>query len=134
MVIDTSALLAILQDEPERRRFNEAIEAAGPCVVSVATLLETSLVLESRYGLEGARDLDLFVEKAAIELVPVDAEQVAVARRAFSRYGKGRHAAGLNYGDLFSYALAVVRNDELLFKGGDFSLTDVLPAAALREG
>ena len=106
MVLDTSALLAILQDEPERRSFNEAIEVAGSRALSVATLVEASIVIESRYGAEGIRDLDQFIASAGIELVPVNIEQAAVARRAYSRFGKGRHPAGLNYGDCLSYALA----------------------------
>jgi ribonuclease VapC len=127
MVIDTSALLAVLQDEPERRIFNEAIEAADSRAMSVATFLEVSMVIESRYGSEGLRDLDQFIDRAGIELIAVDAEQAHVGRRAFSRFGKGRHAAGLNYGDCFAYALAIVLGEPLLFKGGDFALTDVVP-------
>ena len=127
MVIDTSALLAILQDEPERRAFNEAIEGAGSRLMSTATFVEVSIVVESRYGAEGLHDLDLFVDQAGIELVAVDAEQAKVARRAFSRFGKGRHPAGLNYGDCFAYALAVALGEPLLFKGEDFPQTDVTP-------
>jgi len=131
MVIDTSALLAIIQDEPERRRFNEAIEAASSRVMSVASFVEISIVVESRYGAAGLRDLDLFVDRAGIELVPVDVEQGKMARRAFSRFGKGRHPAGLNYGDCFAYALATHRGEPLLFKGDDFSRTDVAPSVPL---
>lgn len=125
MVIDTSALLAILQNEPERRAFNEAIEAAGARVMSVANFVETSIVIEARYGAEGGRDLDLFLERAGIELVAVTVEQGRAARLAFARFGRGRHAAGLNFGDCFAYALAVERGEPLLFKGDDFSRTDV---------
>jgi len=125
MVIDTSALLAILQDEPERRTFNEAIEAADSRAMSVATFVEVSIVIESRYGAEGLRELDLFVNRAGIELVSVDVEQGQVARGAFSRFGKGRHPAGLNLGDCFPYALARVLGEPLLYKGDDFSQTDV---------
>lgn len=124
MVIDTSALLAILQDEPERRMFNEAIEAAESRAISTASFVETSIVIESRYGAEGQRDLDLFLGRAEIELVTVDAEQAQVARGAFSHFGKGRHKAGLNFGDCFSYALAKVRREPLLYKGDNFSQTD----------
>ncbi|MGH9369072.1 MAG: type II toxin-antitoxin system VapC family toxin [Thermoanaerobaculia bacterium] len=127
MIVDTSALLAILQDEPERRAFNEAIEAAGARRISVANLVEVSIVIEARFGAAGQRDLDQFVERAALELLPVDVEQAGVARRAFSRYGKGRHAAGLNFGDCFAYALATVLGEPLLFKGDDFAQTDVAP-------
>jgi ribonuclease VapC len=127
MVIDTSALLAILFDEPERRAFNEAIDAAESRVMSAATFVELSIVIESRVGAEGLRDLDLFIERAGIELATVDAEQAHAARRAFSRFGKGRHRAGLNYGDCFSYALATVLGEPLLYKGDDFPHTDVTP-------
>lgn len=129
MVIDTSALLAILQDEPERRAFNEAIEAADHRAISTATLVETSIVIEARYGAEGLRDLDQFLSRAQIEVVPFDVEQAHAARRAFSLYGKGRHAAGLNYGDCFPYALAKVLGAPLLYKGSDFAQTDVVCAA-----
>jgi ribonuclease VapC len=127
MVIDTSALLAILQDEPERRRYNEAIEAADSRVMSVATLVEVSIVVEVRFGAEGLRALDRFIERARIDLAPVDLEQARVARDAFSRFGKGRHAAALNFGDCFSYALARVLGEPLLFKGDDFARTDIRP-------
>jgi len=127
MVVDTSVLLAILQDEPERRRFNEALESADSSLMSVASFVETSIVIESRYGAEGLRDLDLLVERAGLELVPVDVEQARAARAAYSRFGKGRHPAALNFGDCFSYALARVLGEPLLFKGGDFSHTDLQP-------
>jgi ribonuclease VapC len=89
MVIDTSALLAILLDEPERRSFNEAIEAAESRALSTATFVEVSMVLESRFGAEGLRDLDLFIDRAGIKLVAVGFEQAHAARRAFSQFGKG---------------------------------------------
>lgn len=125
MVIDTSALIAILQDEPERRVLNEAIEAAESCAMSTGSFLETSMVIESRYGPDGTRDLDLFISKARISLASVDADQAYVARDAFRRYGKGRHPAGLNFGDCFAYALAKMLDEPLLFKGNDFVLTDI---------
>jgi ribonuclease VapC len=125
MVIDTSALVAILQDEPERRAFNQALEDADSRAMSAATFVEASIVIEARYGAEGVRDFDQFLVKAEIEVVEVDLEQARAARRAFSRFGRGRHAARLNYGDCFSYALAQVRGEPLLYKGGDFSLTDI---------
>ena len=128
MVIDTSALVAILQDEPERRSFNQAIEAAERRAMSVASFVEASMIIESRYGPDGIRDLDLLIAKARIELVPVDAEQAHIARTAFRDYGKRRHAAGLNYGDCFAYALAKTLDEPLLFKGMDFSRTDVAAA------
>jgi ribonuclease VapC len=128
MVLDTSALLAVLQDEPERRRFNEAIEAAAHRALSIANFVEISIVLEARYGAEGVRDLDLFLERASIDLVDVTLAQARAARRAFVRYGKGRHQAGLNFGDCFAYALADVLGEPLLYKGDDFGHTDVRPA------
>lgn len=125
LVIDTSAILAILQQEPERRKFLEAIEDADSIRMSVANFVETSIVIESRYGAEGLRDLDRFIARAAIELVPVNEEMGQLARSAFSRFGKGRHRAGLNYGDCFSYAAAVALGEPLLSKGDDFVHTDV---------
>jgi len=126
MVIDTSAVLAILQDEPERRRFAESIEAADTRWMSAATWVESSLVVEARYGSDGLRDFDRLMERIAVEVVPVDLEQARAAREAFRRFGKGRHPAGLNFGDCFSYALARVFGEPLLFKGGDFSQTDLV--------
>jgi ribonuclease VapC len=125
MVIDTSALVAILQNEPERRKFNEAIEAAEVRSMSTASFVETSIILESRFGADGVRDLDLFINKAQISLAPVDEDHAHLARDGFRKYGKGRHPASLNYGDCFSYALARSRDEPLLFKGRDFSQTDV---------
>jgi len=129
MVIDTSAILAILQDEPERRAFNEAIEAAASRSMSTATFVETSIVIEARYGQEGVRNFDLLIAKAEIEVVPVDSEQANTARGAYRRFGKGRHRAGLNLGDCFSYALAKVLDEPLLYKGDDFAHTDVRSVA-----
>jgi ribonuclease VapC len=125
MVIDTSAVMAILQNEPERRTFNEAIEAADARWLSVASFIETSMIVESRYGADGMRDLDLFIRKAQIDLVAVDVEQAHLARQAFREFGKGRHAASLNFGDCFAYALARSLSDSLLYKGADFRKCDV---------
>ena len=127
MVLDTSALVAILHNEPERPMFIEALEATDSRRLSAATLVEISIVIEVRRGAEGLRDLDLFLTTAGIDLVAVDSDQAHMARRAFSRFGKGRHRAGLNYGDCFSYALAMVVGEPLLFKGDDFGHTDVEP-------
>jgi ribonuclease VapC len=124
-VVDTSALLAILQGEPERRSFIEALESADSSRMSVASFVETSIVVECRYGTEGLRDLDRFISRASIELIPVDQEQAHLARSAFSRFGKGRHRAGLNYGDCFSYATAATFREPLLCKGDDFIYTDI---------
>jgi ribonuclease VapC len=128
MVIDTSALAAILGDEPERRAFIEAIEGADARLISAASFVEISIVLEARHGTEGVRALDLFLERGGIGVTPVDEEQAREARRAFSRFGKGRHPAGLNFGDCFAYALAIIAGEPLLFKGDDFAKTDVEPA------
>jgi ribonuclease VapC len=125
MVVDTSALLALLLDEPEAESFRAVVEEEPTRLVSAATLLETALVIEARKGEPGGRELDLLIHKADMVVVPVDAEQVSEARRAYRRFGKGRHAAGLNFGDLFAYALARTSGEPLLFKGGDFSRTDV---------
>jgi len=125
MVLDTSAVLAILQDEPERLKFSEALEDADIRSMSAASFVETSMIIESRYGSDGVRDLDLLIAKAAIVLEAVDVEQAHLARQAFRLYGKGRHAAGLNFGDCFSYALARFCAEPLLFKGKDFSRTDI---------
>ena len=128
MVLGTSALLAILADEPEAPAFETAIEGDPVRLISAATLLEASIVVDSRWGADGVRELDLLIEKAGIEVVTVDAEQVGVARRAYRDFGRGRHPAGLDYGDCFSYALARISGEPLLFKGGDFARTD-LPQA-----
>ena len=134
MVIDTSALIAILQDEPERAEFNRAIEAAERRALSVVSFVEASMVIETRYGADGVRDLDLLIAKAGIELVAVDTNQAHAARNAFRIYGKGRHPAGLNFGDCFPYALARTEGEPLLFKGLDFSQTDVASAAERAAG
>ncbi|MDD9985823.1 MAG: phosphonoacetate hydrolase [Spirochaetaceae bacterium] len=125
MVVDTSALLAILQDEPEREACAEAIASAPSRCASAATLVEASMVMESRYGAVGIQDLDQLLETARIEIVAVDRQQANAARRAFRDFGRGRHPAGLDYGDCFSYALARVRGERLLAKGDDFTKTDL---------
>ena len=125
MILDSSALLAILQDEPERAEFADAIEAADACSMSVVSFVECSIVLATRRGPDAVRDLDLLIAKASIGLVPVDADQADYARRAHRAFGKGNHPAGLNFGDCFSYALSKATGESLLYKGGDFSLTDV---------
>lgn len=132
MVIDTSALLAVLLDEPERAEFIELLGLSATRLVSAGTLLETSIVLEARRGEIAGRELDLFLYRGGIDVVPVDAEQTELARSGWRRFGKGRHAAALNFGDLFAYALAAQRRDEILFKGGDFSRTDALLATGQR--
>ena len=125
MVIDTSSLVAVLLGEPEAPRLAQAIEAASPRLLSAASLLEASIVIESRKGEAGGRELDLLLYRAAIEIVPVDHDQAEVARVAWRRFGKGRHPAALNYGDCFAYALARCRNLPLLYCGNDFASTDI---------
>jgi ribonuclease VapC len=125
MVLDSSAIVAILFDEPDAETYRVAVFEDETRLVSAATLLEASLVIERRKGEPGGRELDLFVSRAAIEIVPVDADQFAAARRAWRKFGRGRHAAGLNHGNLFAYALARVTGQPLLFKGDAFARTDV---------
>ena len=126
MVLDTSAVLALLLDEPEAEEFRIAVEEDTTRLISAATLLETALVIEARKGEPGGRELDALIQKADVVVVPVDAEQASEARRAYRRFGKGRrHGAGLNFADLFAYALARVSGEPLLFKGDDFAKTDV---------
>lgn len=110
--------------EPERRAFNEAIEADPKRLISAASLLECAIVLEARSGEHGGREFD----RARVAVVPVDERQVEVAR-AWRRYGRRRHGAALNFGDCFPYALAVTAGEPLLFKGRDFARTDVVSAA-----
>jgi ribonuclease VapC len=125
MVLDTSALIAMLQNEPEAEAFRIALEEDETRLISAATVVEASMVIEGRYGEIATRELDLYLKNAGIEVVPVDVDQVAEARRAWRRFGRGRHAAGLNFGDLFSYALSRTTGEPLLFKGDDFRRTDV---------
>jgi ribonuclease VapC len=128
MVIDTSALVAMLTDEPDAEIFEASVEADPVRAMSTVSYLETAIVIESRFGDPGGRELDLWLHRAAMDLVAVDADQAEAAREAYRRYGKGRHRAGLNYGDCFSYALAKVSGQPLLFKGDDFGHTDIVAA------
>ena len=125
MIVDTSAVLAILFGEREARRCDEAIAQAPRCRMSAVSFLEAAIVLESRSGAEAGHELDAFLEAAAIDLAPVTPDQAAAARRAWRRFGKGNHPAGLNFGDCFSYALAESEREPLLFKGEDFARTDI---------
>ena len=125
MVIDTSAFAAIFFAETERRSFLDAITAAGSRLISAANVLETGMVLEVRQGEAAGREFDLFVVRANLQIVPVDAEQADLARSAWRKYGKGRHPAALNFGDCFAYALSKSSGEPLLAKGTDFALTDI---------
>ncbi|MBV8701515.1 type II toxin-antitoxin system VapC family toxin [Bradyrhizobium sp.] len=125
MVIDTSAIVAIALNEPDAADLERRIADDPVRLISAATVLEVTIVLETRLGDAGGREFDLWLLKIGAEIVPVDAEQTDAARRAWRRFGKGRHGAALNYGDCFAYALAVTRGEPLLFKGEDFAKTDV---------
>lgn len=125
MVIDTSAVVAIMRDEQEAEELALAIEADPVRLISAASLVECSIVVEVRFGEPGSRELDLLIHKAGVEIVAFDSRQAEMARLGYRRYGKGRHEAALNYGDCFAYALARSLGEPLLFKGGDFELTDV---------
>lgn len=125
MVIDASAMLAILMQEPAADRLVSAVEADRTRLVSAATVVEASLVLLGRYGEAGDPQLDRLLRGIGAEVVPVGDEQVALARDAALRFGRGRDPAALNFGDCFSYALSVARGEPLLFAGDDFSKTDV---------
>ena len=125
MVIDSSAIIAVLLNEANAAQIAEAIDSGSQRLLSAASLLEASIVIESRKGEAAGRELDLLIYRAAIEVVAVDQDQVEIARIAWRRYGKGRHPAGLNYGDCFSYALARSRGLPLLFQGEEFSRTDI---------
>ena len=123
MVIDTPVIAAIAVKEAAK--FEQRIADDPVRLISAVTVLEATIVLETRLGDAGGREFDLWLLKLGAEIVPVDAEQMDAARRAWRRYGKGRHPAALNYGDCFSYALALTRGEPLLFKGEDFAGTDV---------
>ena len=128
MVVDSSAVLAILFNEPERDTFSDALAAAGVRLMSCVNALEAAVVASSRKGPYGARELDLLLHRAEFDVVPFTADHLRLARDAYDRYGKGRHAAALNLGDCCAYALARHAGESLLFKGDDFPLTDVVPA------
>ena len=128
MVLDTSAVVAILRKEPERDSFARLLTTARDPVISAATLFECSMV-QARFA-RGLQNLDEFLLATHIRVAAVDVVQAHAARDAWLHYGKGRSPAGLNFGDCFSYALAKTTGRPLLFKGADFALTDVTPATA----
>jgi ribonuclease VapC len=125
MVLDTSAIVAIALNEPEAPEFEQRIADDPVRLISAATVLEATIVLETRLGDAAGREFDLWLHKVGAEVVAVDAEQMDAARRAWRRYGRGRDPAALNFGDCFSYALALTRGEPLLFKGEDFTRTDI---------
>ena len=128
MVVDSSALIAILKREAGWERLQETVLGAERAVMSAAVLVETSIVIEATRGQAGIRELDTLLDELAIEVLGFGPEQVEPAREAFRRFGKGRHPARLNFGDCLSYGLARHLAEPLLFIGGDFAKTDVVPA------
>ncbi len=128
MIVDTSAILAVLLAEPDADRYTRALAEAGSSRMSVANFLEAAIVVEHRAGAAGGHELDLLMERAPVEMAEVTAEHAQAARRAWRRFGKGNHPAALNFGDCFAYALAQTEREPLLFKGDDFALTDIKPA------
>lgn len=125
MVIDTSALIAILFGEPEALSFTRAIADESRKLISAFNALETGIVIEARKGESGGQELDLLLHRAQIEIVAMNADQTELARAVWRKYGKGNHPAGLNIGDCCAYALAKYSGEPLLFKGNDFSQTDI---------
>lgn len=128
MVVDTSALMAVLLAEPEAEAVLAALQASQVKLISMATLVEAKIVVARALGEPGLQHLDLLLQKAEIDPVPLHLEQVHWALRGWRQFGKGRHRAALNLGDCFSYALAMATAEPLLFKGDDFGLTDVASA------
>lgn len=125
MVLDASALLALLFNEPEADDIEIAIDADPVRLLSAASYVETAIVVEARLGESGGREFDLLLHKANIDVVAVTTEQAEVARSAWRRFGRTRHEAALNFGDCFAYALSATSGEPLLFKGEDFAKTDV---------
>jgi ribonuclease VapC len=134
MVLDSSAVLAVLFDEPERRAFTLSIERDPRRLMSAANVLESALIVEARRGEPAGRELDLLLHRADVQVMSVDASQVELARSAWRRFGKGRHPAGLNFGDCFAYALAAASDEPLLFKGEDFPRTDIATVGIGEQG
>jgi len=128
MILDTSAIAAIFFAEPEAARYTQIIHDAERCLISAATFLELSIVIEGQIGTDAVRQCDMFFRRAGIIIEPFTVEQAHLARQAFHDFGKGRHAAALNFGDCFAYALAKITGEPLLFKGDDFKKTDIVSA------
>ena len=128
MIVDSSALVAILLGEPEADEFRQLAASSTQPRMSVMSLLETTLVLEGRENSPGASEIDELVADLGIQLMPVTLEQIQAARQAWRQFGRGNHPAKLNFGDCVVYGLAVTLDEPLLFKGDDFSQTDVEPA------
>lgn len=132
MILDTSALAAIFFGEPELELYIQVIHDAERCRISAANFVELSMVVEGQIGPEAGRQCDVFFRRAEIVIEPVTVEQAHLARQALLDFGKGRHPAELNFGDCFAYALAKATGEPLLFKGEDFSKTDVRAALTAR--
>ena len=131
MVIDSSALLVLLLGEPETERFVAAIAADTERLLSAASYLETAIVMVSRFGPQGLEKLDRLISELSIDIAPFNAEQARLGIASFQQYGRGTgHPAALNYGDCFTYALAKFTEHSVLFKGNDFSRTDLMSAVA----
>jgi ribonuclease VapC len=128
MILDTSALTAIFFGEPEAALYAQLIRDADHCLISAPNFLELSIVIEGQIGPDAGRQCDAFFRRAGIIIEPFSVEQAYLARQAFLDFGKGRHPAGLNFGDCFSYALAKITGEPLLFKGEDFKKTDITSA------
>ena len=128
MIIDTSALISILDQEPDATRFVRAIATEQERLLSAANLVEAGIVMQARRGDDGVRDFDLLIAKLKVDIAPVSIKQADLARKAFRRFGRGRHPAQLNFGDCFAYALAKDCSAPLLFKGNDFAQTDITVA------
>ena len=125
MIVDTSVIIAILRDEPDAENLSAAVESAEVRRVSAGTYVEAAIVVDANRDPVLSRRLDSFLHQALISIEPVTVEQARIAREAYRDYGKGRHRAGLNFGDCFAYALAKEKGEPLLFKGNDFGKTDV---------
>jgi len=128
VIVDTSAILAILLNEPDAEYYARALAESPRSRMSVANYLEVAIVIEHRVGELGGYELDLLMQRAPVELEPVTVEHAQAARRAWRCFGKGNHIAALNFGDCFAHALAYTEGEPLLFKGNDFALTDITPA------
>ena len=128
MIVDSSAVLAILFNERDADTYAHALAQADACRMSAANFVEVAIVVEAQTTESGSRQLDAFFRRAGIAIEAVTEEQAHVARQAYTDFGKGRHPAGLNFGDCFAYALAKVTGEPLLFKGNDFKQTDITSA------
>ena len=129
MILDTSALAAILFGEPEAARYIQIIHDADRCLISVANFVELCMVVEGQIGPDAGRQCDIFFRRAGIIIEPLTVEHAHLARQAFLDFGKGRHPAGLNIGDCFAYALAKATAEPILFKSNNFRKTDIQAAA-----